>query len=354
MKKRVFTLLVAVMMLFVAVACQSQPEAPAVEGAQEPAAADKAPETKNTIAVVPKEEADQWFKHMAENGVDVYAADTGHNAYNVGPSSLDASLQVQIITDLIAQSVDAICVVPIDPDALTEVCNTARDNGITVIAHEAEEMSSADFDIEPCSGADYGAAMMDALAASMNYEGTYVCCVGQLTTVSHMLWMESAIARAEEKYPNMKLATAGIYESGDNQEKAYESTKELLKSDTEITGILYCADVAGIGGVIAIDEMGLSDKIHVVATGMPSISGQYVESGLMDAICGWDPAKTAYAMCELATFILENGVDAVGTEFNCEAEGYETITRAEDSNTFYGNAALTWTAENINDADRYF
>ena len=362
MKKKLTAIGLVCAMLVSLAACSSTAPAAQAESAPSGGAAAETQETEKTdasgevydIAFVPKEEADQWFKHM-EEGELRYGELSGQHAYEAGPSSLDASLQVQIITDLTAQSVDAICVVPIDPEALTEVCNTARAAGIPVIAHEAEEMASADFDIEPIGGLEYGAAMMDKLAEIMDYKGKYACCPGELTSVSHMLWMEGAIARAEEAYPDMVLADAGIFESGDNQERAYERTKELMKSEPDIEGILFSADVGGIGGAIALDDMGLAGKVHVVATGMPSISGQYVTDGLMDAIICWDPAKTAIAMGELAEFILNNGVEAVGTEFHCQyAEGYETITREEDSNTFYGTGVEIWTAEDVEDPDRYF
>ena len=52
-----------------------------------------------------------------ETGVNKYAADTGMNVFQKGPAETDATMQAQVIQDLIAQGVDAICVVPVDPGA---------------------------------------------------------------------------------------------------------------------------------------------------------------------------------------------------------------------------------------------
>ena len=70
-----------------------------------------APAKKYNIATVVKLSGVNWFNRM-EVGVKRFAKDTGHNAFQLGPAKADAALQVQIIEDLIAQKVDAICVVP--------------------------------------------------------------------------------------------------------------------------------------------------------------------------------------------------------------------------------------------------
>jgi simple sugar transport system substrate-binding protein len=75
---------------------------------------------KFTIATVPKLTSIAWFQRM-EQGVKKYAADTGNDAYYIGPATGDAALQAQTIEDLIAKKVDAICVVPFSTEALEPV-----------------------------------------------------------------------------------------------------------------------------------------------------------------------------------------------------------------------------------------
>lgn len=50
-----------------------------------------------------------------DTGVKEYAAETGLNVYQKGTDVIDATKQAQLVQDLIAQGVDAICVVPVDP-----------------------------------------------------------------------------------------------------------------------------------------------------------------------------------------------------------------------------------------------
>ena len=78
------------------------------------------------IATVVKDSSDPWFIRM-EEGVKKFAADTGINAFQKGPSKTDAALQVQVIEELIAQDINAICVVPVDPSACEPVLKKAMD-----------------------------------------------------------------------------------------------------------------------------------------------------------------------------------------------------------------------------------
>lgn len=99
-----------------------------------------------TIATVVKVDGIAWFDRMRE-GVDQFKDDTGNDTYMVGPSQADAAAQVQMIENLIAQGVDAICVVPFSVEAVEPVLQKARDKGIVVITHEASNIKNADFDI---------------------------------------------------------------------------------------------------------------------------------------------------------------------------------------------------------------
>ena len=123
-----------------------------------------------TIAVVPKDATNPWFVRM-ETGVQKYAADTGMNVFQKGPAETDATLQAQVIQDLIAQGVDAICVVPVDPGAIEPVLKQAMDAGIVVVTHEASSQGNTMYDIEAFNNSEYGAFIMDNLAEAMGEEG---------------------------------------------------------------------------------------------------------------------------------------------------------------------------------------
>src|SRR5699024_11424062 len=87
-----------------------------------------------------------WFTRM-EDGVELYADDTGENAYYQGSAEADAAAQVRVIEDLIASGVAALCVTPFQPEAVEQVLAKAMDADIVVITHEAPNTENADYDI---------------------------------------------------------------------------------------------------------------------------------------------------------------------------------------------------------------
>lgn len=295
-----------------------------------------------TIAIVPKDATNPWFVRM-ETGVQKYAEETGLNVFQKGPAETDATMQAQVIQDLIAQGVDAIGVVPVDPGAIEPVLKEAMDVGIVVVTHEGASQENTMYDIEAFNNAKYGAFIMDNLAAAMGEKGTYTTMVGHVTNASHNEWADGAVARQKEAYPNMTLLEAEPrVESQDNGETAYQVAKEVLKKYPEVTGILGTSSFDAPGVARAIDELGLQGKVFTAGTGMPEANKEILDKGLVAALTLWDPADAGYAMASLATKILngekiEDGIDlgpkgyvmhfAEGSKKVLEGDGWIQITK---------------------------
>src|ERR1700734_162413 len=82
-----------------------------------------------SIATVVKVDGIAWFDRMRD-GVKQFKSDTGPDTWEGGPSQADAAAQVQIVENLIAQGVDAICIVPFSVEAVEPVLKKAREHGI--------------------------------------------------------------------------------------------------------------------------------------------------------------------------------------------------------------------------------
>ena len=223
-----------------------------------------------TIATVVKVDGIAWFEKMRE-GVQRFGEETGHDTFLLGPAKADASEQIQIIEGLIAQQVDAICVVPFSVEAVEPVLQKARERGIVVVSHEASSQINADVIIEPFDNAEFGRHLMDHLAKYMDEEGEYVTTVGSLTSKSHNEWIDAAVAHQMEKYPNMELVAEKI-ESNDDQNVAYEKAKGLLVAHPNLKGFQTCAMAAAPGVALAIEEKGLQDRVHLVSTSLVSVT----------------------------------------------------------------------------------
>ncbi len=300
------------------------------------------------IAVVVKGNTNGWFVRM-EEGIKKWADETGINAWMTGPTDTDSAQQIQIIQDVMNQDIDALCVVPVDPAACEPVLQEARDKGIKVITHEGTTVQNCDYNIEAFDNAGYGAFIMDNLAELMGEEGTYTTMVGFLTTASHNEWADGAVAQQEAKYANMTLLEAlPRVESENNTETAYEKAKEVLKTYPEVTGFVGTCSDDTPGIARAISELGLSEKVHVVGTGMPDECREMLKDGSLTCITLWDPADAGYAMCELARKVLDG--EEIGNGADLGLEAYSNLVVDESNERLLmGNGFISLTADNVDE-----
>lgn len=301
---------------------------------------------KYVIATVGKIDGISWFNRMRE-GVEEFGAKTGHDTFMQSPAQADAAQQVQIIEVLIAQGVDAICVVPFSPEALEPVLKKAMDAGIVVVTHEATSQQNTDVILEAFRNEDFGAEMAAYLIESMGGEGQMANFVGSLTSKSHneqQDGVETLIANNE----NIELVSRRN-EDYDDQMIAYNKTKELLATYPDLKGIIGSASTTAPGAGLAVDESGLQDKVSVVGVGTPLDNKSYLESGAVDKIAFWDPALAAYAMNRVAVMLLDG--EEITDGMNLEVKGYESLSQdPTKKNLFFANA---WVFVDENNVDEY-
>ncbi|TKT74688.1 autoinducer 2 ABC transporter substrate-binding protein [Aquamicrobium sp. LC103] len=308
-------------------------------------AAAVAQDAKHEIVTVVKLSGIAWFNRM-EAGVAEYAEETGNNATQVGPASADAALQVQMIEDLIARNVNAITVVPNSPEALEPVLAKALEAGIKVVGHEASSLENVTYDVEAFDNAAYGVHLMEALAQDMGGEGEYAVFVGHLTAKTHNEWVDAAIAYQKEKYPKMTLV-GGKIESNEQQQTAYQKTKELLRTYPNLKGIQGSAGEDVVGAALAVEEAGLTGKVTIVGTSLVSVAGPYLETGEIKMISFWDPAKAGIAMNKVAAMAIEGKEVTDGMDLG--VEGYNSVKL--DGKVIYGQAWVDVTKDNMDEYD---
>lgn len=328
------TMMGSIVLGLLAAACGGSSSAP--EGAAEA--------HRYVIGTVGKVEGIAWFEDMKE-GVQRFAQETGQEAFMQSPAQADAAQQVQIIENMIAQGVDALCVVPFAVEAVEPVLKKARDQGILVIVHEASSQQNADLIIEPFDNAAFGRHLMERLAAEMGEEGEYATFVGSLNSKSHTEWVEAAVALQKEQYPRMRLVADKI-EDYEDQNTSYQKMKELLTAYPNLKGVQTSAMGTAAGAGLAVEERGLQQRVSIVGTSLPSVSGQYIQTGAAKMISFWDPGLAGYAMNKIAVMLLDGEQVTAGT--NLGLPGYESLVQSEDKpNLFFGSAWVDVTQENI-------
>ena len=306
--------------------------------------ADNSADPSDYKVVMIVKQSDSWFDDMAA-GVDQLKKDTGLNVSVQVPETGDAASQISIMENLIAQGVDAICVVPNDPEALIPTIQKARDAGIVVVTHEAPGIAdSVDMDVEAFVNEEFGKLFGENLAQAMGGKGEYVGFVGGLTMETHMKWYKAAVQYITENYPDMKCLTEEPFEDGNSVDGAYSKALEVLKAYPDIKGFFDCSAQGG-GICQALEEKGKAGDIKVVSLALPSMSATYLKDGSMSHGQAWRPADAGYATC-YAAYLLASG-QGVTTGTDLKITGYDSMK--VEGNIAYGNAPLEFTADNIDD-----
>lgn len=279
-----------------------------------------------------------WFNRM-DTGVTEFGAQTGINVRQIGPAEASQAEQNQTIQDLIPRRPDAIIVDPNSYQSASGVLRQAMSAGIIVVTQEAAELKNTDADIEAFDNTAYGAMMMDSLAKCMGGSGEYVDMVGHLTAASHMTWAEGALAEAKAKYPNITRIGQPV-ESDEDLGVAYQKAKELLIKYPDIKGFIGSAATDVVGIAKATKELGVSNKICVVGTSIPSLAGADITDGSIYRIFLWDPAKAGEAAMHAALLLKQGKKITKGTDL--KVAGYHSMQPCGTTNVCWqGDATLS-------------
>lgn len=265
---------------------------------------------KPTMGIVVKIGGIPWFNAM-EAGIKEEGAKAGVDAYMIGPTSADPSLQVAAIEDLIAKGVKVIGVVPNDEKALEPVLEKARAAGIIVITHEGPGIKAKDWDFELASAKGFGETHAELLAQKMGGKGEYAVFVGSLTVPLHNAWADAANAYIAAKYPDMKLVGEryGVAESVDDSRK---TALDLMAAHPNLKGFLAFGSQGPIGAGQAIDEQHKIGQVFVLGPFSPGQGRDLVKSGAIAGGFMWNPAEAGRVFVRIGALMASGGKVADG------------------------------------------
>ncbi|OZV12155.1 ABC transporter substrate-binding protein [Tissierella sp. P1] len=289
------------------------------------------------IVMVAKHEGIPWFDDMRK-GVEEFNNEYKGKvkAWQIAPEGGDPAKQVQMVEDLIAQGVDAIAVVPNDPDAMRPVLERAKEKGIIIISHEAAGLADVvDYDVEAFDNKSFGVLMFDELAKAMSGKGKFAAMVGGLTMETHMEWYNAGMEHIKANYPDMTPISEQPYEDKNDDKIARDKALEILNAHPDLQGFVGTSVSAGSNMASVLKERNNTD-VKVVSLGIPSVSGPYLEDGFMAHAQTWRPADAGYASVNLAYKILAGEEIKEGIDLG--RPGYESIKIT--NKVVYGNAPL--------------
>ncbi len=192
----------------------------------------KAKDDEYTIAVLAWSMAEEFGVDIVD-GAKAKAEELG-NVKVVSPDPAgDMQKEIAIFEDLIQQKVDAICVAPVDAQAIIPYIDKAREAGIVVVDYDIETEAKVEAKVLSDNKAG-GAMAAEYLINAMGKEGKVLV----LTEVPGVTTAEERIAGFKEKLAEIAPNVEIVEQLSNGTRDTHRATTEnMLQAHPDITGI---------------------------------------------------------------------------------------------------------------------
>lgn len=204
---------------------------------------------------------ERWSKDR-----DIFKAKAEELGYQVDVVNAyeDSSTQVQQIQDFIDRQVAAIVIIAFNKDALSDVINQAKKEGIIVVAYD-RLISQAPIDAYVSfDNIKVGRLMGEALLESVP-EGNYIIINGSPKDNNASLFREGYLGVLKEAIEKGKIQILDEVWAEDWREKvAYDAVLMQLEKNNQVDAILCANDNLAGGAISGLAEYGLAKEVPVV------------------------------------------------------------------------------------------
>lgn len=326
MKKKVLSMLLAVVLVVGLTACggsktesetagEPETEAPAeepeteAEPEAEPEAEASGTTEKKTIALVPPAMISPYYKSVI-GGAQEKADELGFDLVTLAPESeSDYAAQVQIVEDMITQKVDGIMLCAINGDAIVSAVKKANEAGIPVVMFNTQNELAGG---EVTSYIRYdqyeaGGKVCDFVVEQLG-DTLSVGIVEGLPSDHTTERMGGFVDKAEEKYPNVKVVAS---QPGDwEREKGMNATANMLQANPDINLFFALSDEMALGAVQAVKE-GSKDVAVAGFDGNPNAVASVLAGDLLSTLSVGGPGTGVLGVEVLSKVFAGESVEKV-------------------------------------------
>lgn len=254
------------------------------------------------IAMVVKSLGNGFFE-AAYEGAQEAAEELGDvEVIYTGPTSTTAEGQIEVITSLIAQNVDAIAVSANDADALVPILQRARQRGIEVISWDSGVGTAGrSVHLSPSNDALIGEMNIrlanTALEQTGESSGQIAIMSATPTSTNQNIWIEE-MRKVLPDYPHLELVDVAY--GDDLADKSYRETLALLSNHPELKVIVAPTTVGFLAAAQAVRDEGRVGEVYVTGLGLPSEMAGHVDAGTVHSFAIWNPIDLGYAATHIA------------------------------------------------------
>ncbi|HEX2919257.1 MAG TPA: substrate-binding domain-containing protein [Edaphobacter sp.] len=277
------------------------------------------------IAVMPKAKGDPYFI-SARAGAEEAARQLGVDLIWDGPTSLDPSMQNELVESWITRHVDAIVVAVANKGSMSTVLRKAREHHIPVLTWDADaEPDARDYFLNQATPEAIANSLADEGARLLDGKGEFAIITGPLSAENQNEWISYIRQRIAERYPQMKLVT--VLPSDDDRDKAFTQTQNILKVYPRARLVIAISAPAVPGAAEAVQQAGSS--VDVIGLSLPTICRTYIHSGVVQTIVLWNTRDLGYLTVYAGWLASQGKIQPHSTTINAGRLGTLDVSGSE-------------------------
>lgn len=309
----VFALVLALSMMLAACGPAATPaptqapatQAPAATSAPAATEAPAASAGNMTFVLVPKNLGNPYFD-TANKGAQEAAKELGVKVTYQGPSTADATQQIQLINSLIAQNVSGLAISADDADALVPTGKAAMAAGIPVVSFDSAIAKGGDqLFVNQADTQGIGAIQIKMALDEAGPDGGQIAILSAAATAPNQNAWIDVMKKELQKPEYSKLQLVDTVYGNDDDTESYNQALGLFTKYPDLKVIISPTTVGIAASARAVTDKGLIGKVFVTGLGTPNQMRDYVKSGAAPEFALWNPGDlgylSIYALDALAT-----------------------------------------------------
>jgi len=250
------------------------------------------------IAVIPK-----GTTHVFWQSVHAGAAKAGHDVgceilWNGPATEGQREAQFKVVEDMIARSVNAIVLAPLDSKALVPAIKRATKAGIPVVIMDSAAETDDYVSFVATDNHAGGVKAADTLAGLLGGKGRVLLVrynPGSASTANREKGFEETLAK---KYPGMKIVAAEYGKT--TVATALAVVEDMLAKVPEFDGIFACNESTAVGALRALKNHKLAGKVRFVAFDASPTLVAGLKAKEIDALIAQNPFRMGFEATKAA------------------------------------------------------
>ncbi len=252
------------------------------------------------------------------------------------PSLPTAYDQQQVLEQYLDEEWDIICIEPLGKTEIAPLLEYVHDKGTIVVSIKSNDISCADYNIEPFSSEETGKQMMSSLSELMDGHGMYFSMVPTIKAADTLEIEAAAFEEQRTKYVDM-FAASRLEQSEGQADKAKQLVDKAY-ADFQINGVLFFSTQDGIG--VSDWQQKQNKKISAVGLGDKDLLADELKNGTIDTLYYWNAENLMLASLQVGYMAAESENFQPGDVITLPYEGYESL-RHTSGNTWQGQDIQT-------------